>query len=336
MGKLLISPLGMAPGVVTAAYYFLHENGFGVMDEIITVTTMNHLSKLCEREIEAELLRSRDEIGTITKYSKATIPSNEIYDSTDLYRFRKIILQLLQSNLTSGHSVYVNLTGGRKSMVAAAAMAAQVCKPTKIFSILVDEDLEQNGNITSLLKLPLNRRRQYLRPLPNRVSFVEIPLLSLGERGIIAPTTWLARIFEFTVGAYLSTVLEPAYSRIEYQFFPDYLNCEGLGELDILASRELDGTRELLLCECKMREEPVQTEWLERLERKKQKIIEELKPSHPERVKSWLVTIAGRVEEPDVARKYGIDVYQAKLPQNWRTRADWEVESLIPLVMCSL
>lgn len=327
--KILISPLGLAPGVVTGAYYALGKR-YGDLDAIITVSTSSDLTKLCEHEIEAELERARLELGISVKYQeRLSIPSDEVRNSSDVYRFRKIILDLLRTNLAAGHEVYLSLTGGRKSMVSAAAMAAQYCKPTEVFYVYVDEEVERDGHIATLLKKPTDKRRFYLKPPADKISLVEVPLLSLGERGIDI-TPWLARIFEDAVGSYLSTRLDPPYTQIEYKFYPDYLRPKGLGEVDILASRQIDSGTELLLCECKMREEPVQTEWLDRLARKRQKVIESLGQS-PEQVKAWLVTIASEIGDVQRAWEHGIEVYHARLPQNWRDRADWEVEDISPL-----
>jgi CRISPR-associated protein (TIGR02584 family) len=329
--KILISPLGLAPGVVTGAYYALRDQNWGEMDAIITVSTTSDLTKLCEREIEAELGRARQELGVSVKYQQQlSIPSDEVRNSSDVFRFRRIILDLLQTNPSAGDHVYLSLTGGRKSMVAAAAMAAQVCKPKKIFHVFVDEEVERDGHITALLKKPTDKRRFYLNPPTNKIGLVEIPLLSLGERGIDV-TQWLARIFEFAVGAYLSTQLDPPFTQIEYKFHPDYFDEKGLGEVDILASRQVDDHPEFLLCECKMREESVQTEWLDKLARKRQKVVEKLGLSS-EQVKAWIVTIVSEIQNAQKAREHGIEVYQAQLPKNWRNRADWEVENISPLI----
>ncbi len=329
--NILISSLGLAPGVVTGAYYALRDGDYGDMDSIITVSTTSDLTRLCEREIEAELERARRELGVTIRYQeRRAIPSNEVRGIADVYRFRKIMLELLRTNLDAGHRVYLSLTGGRKSMIAAAAMAAQVCKPTKVFHVYVDEEIEREGSIAVLLRKPTNKRRFYLKPPAGRIGLVEIPFLSLGEKGI-DPTPWQSRIFEFAVGAYLTTQLAALYTQIKHKFYPDYLHGEGLGEVDILATRPVDGHTEILLCECKLRDEPVRTEWITRLARKRQKVIEKLSADHPERVKAWIVTIAETVEEAGKAAEYGIELYQARLPRNWRERADWEVDSVQPI-----
>ena len=329
--KILISPLGFSPGVVTGAYYALRDNRWGEMDAIITVSTTSDLTRLCEREIEAELERARRELGVNVQYQeRLAIPGDEVRTSADVYRFRRLILDLL--NKYSQHQVYLSLTGGRKSMVAAAAMAAQLHKPARIFHVYVDEEIEREGHIASLLKKPTDKRRAYLKPPADKIGLVEIPLLSLGERGMdLKP--FHARIFESAVGDYLATRLVPPYPQIQYKFYPPYLHGEGLGEVDVLATRDVDGQPEFLLCECKMRERgPVQTDWLERLARKRQRAAEQISPAHPERVKACLVTVEGEIESREKARELGITVYQARLPKDWDKRADWDVEALHPLV----
>ncbi len=325
--NILLSPLGLAPGTVTGAYYALLGQGYDIRS-IITVSTSSDLTRLCEREIEAELERARRALNVnVTYQERLCIPNDEIQNATDVYRFRKLILTALQENLDAGHQVYLSLTGGRKSMVAAAAMAAQLRKPNKIFHVYVDEEIEREGHISSLLKKGTEKRWLYLNPPAGKISLVEIPFLSLDERGIDT-SPWLGRIFEYAVGSYLVTQLTPPYTQLDHKFYPDYLHGKGLGEVDILAGRTDDGKDDLLLCECKMREEAVQTEWIERLARKRARVAEIRFPAAPERVKACLVTIAGTLEAPGMAERYGIEVYRAELPEKWRERADWEVAAL--------
>lgn len=335
--NILISPLGLAPGVVTGAYYALRDGGYGDMDSIITISTTSDLTRLCEREIEAELERARRELGVTIRYQERhAIPSDEVRGIADVYRFRKIVLDLLRTNLDAGHKVYLSLTGGRKSMVAAAAMAAQYRNPTKTFYVYVDEEIEREGNVAILIRKPTSKRRFYLKPPAGKIGLVEIPLLSLDEKGM-DPTPWQSRIFEFAVGAYLTTQLATPYTQIEYKFYPDYLHGEGLGEVDIRAVRPIDGDSKILLCECKLRivdepdSEPVTVEEIEKLGRKKRKVIEQESPDDAERVKAWIVSNAGTVEDVGKAAKYGIELYQARLSPNWRNRADWEVDSMQPI-----
>jgi hypothetical protein len=81
-----------------------------------------------------------------------------------------------------------------------------------------------------------------------------------------------------------------------------------------------------------LREDPVPTEWLARLARKRQKVIEKFNSSNPRQVKAWFVTVANEIEDEEAAHEFGVEVYQARLfPENWRDRADWEVKDLNPL-----
>src|SRR3990172_3265493 len=115
--KVLISPLGLTPGAVTSAIYVLQREGYGWMDELITLSTGKSLAKLCEREIERDLARLADEQGHQVKYTPAgheKITREDIGSAEDAAKFVSKAKEIIGARAGAGDEIYLNLTGGRK------------------------------------------------------------------------------------------------------------------------------------------------------------------------------------------------------------------------------
>jgi hypothetical protein len=336
--KVLISPLGLAPGVVTGAYYALREEGYGLMDKVISISTGGDLIKLCEREIAKELERAAGESGKAILYEPLSIPSNEISTSADVNAFSSLIQDILRRNLEAGHEVYLNLTGGRKSMVAAAAMAAQVYQPTVMFHLYVDEEIEREGQITTLLKKLGEKRRPYLKPPKHMLTLVEIPLLPVGQER----TDLWASLFEIKVAEYI--IRRFGYQHVRYSYYPPYLRQAEVGEVDIYAYDTLGERRRVLICECKLRTiddpdaKPITNAEVKQLQRKAEHVeAHERQKADAEgytiSFKAWFVTNSSQADEAaqEVAKQHKIELKTAVLPGNWKRRADWSINDLKPM-----
>ena len=176
--KVLLSPLGLAPGVVTGAYYAL-EPDYGRMDRIITITTSNPQAKACEMMIADEVEKIESEGGHFVDYA----PSNRkrvrhklLENREHVMNFYRKVRNELSELERAGDEVYLNLTGGHKSMIAAAAMAAQFIQPRECLGGLGQPLVPRNrpppDQRRKLLDLPLHRvggvrpDKRHRQPIP--------------------------------------------------------------------------------------------------------------------------------------------------------------------------
>jgi len=333
--NILISPLGLAPGVVTGAYYALRDGGYGTMDKVITISTSHDQVRLCEREIAAEFERIEMETGATVKYEHRNLAVSEVRASDDVSAFSELIRKLLQECKSAGHDVYLNLTGGHKSMVAAAAMAAQLYQPAVTFHLYVDPEIERGGHISTLLKKFGSKRRYYLKPPPEKVTLVEIPLLPVGQE---REDLWAA-LFEIRVAEHLARKYR--YPEVRYNFYPPYLKAQNVGEVDIYLRDASASPRRVLVGECKLRvgddpdTKPISVEEVNKLWRKVQHIRErEEQAAHDfgTTLKLFAEVISNTTQaDPEAkmaAQHHGIELITARLPGNWKRRADWKVISV--------
>ncbi|MBL7183268.1 MAG: hypothetical protein ISS50_02335 [Anaerolineae bacterium] len=174
--KTLIALLGHAPGTVTAAFYALQIQGYGLMDRVITVTTNSGKVDDCERMIASELARWQSESGQRVIYEPQRIAAPDLEDEASTDEFQLQIGDILHKVTEQGDEVYLSLAGGRKSMAALAAIAAQFIGADKIkmFHLYVSDELERQGDIDNLL-ISGRWRDRCLRPEPQDYVLVEVP-----------------------------------------------------------------------------------------------------------------------------------------------------------------
>lgn len=212
--NVLISLLGLAPGVATGAYYALARDRGVPIQRLVTLTTDHPLIRDCEAIIETELHRWRQETGTIVEYDgecclsrpvgplempgalavyrqqiapllntacRLRIPYEEVRTAESVDVFREVILGLLRETYRD-ESVYLCVAGGRKSMAAVATIVAQIYghNVQGLYHLYVERELERYGAVDSgYWDLSLEERQVVLRPGPDECTLVELPYLQM-------------------------------------------------------------------------------------------------------------------------------------------------------------
>ncbi|MBM4430662.1 MAG: hypothetical protein FJ026_10005 [Chloroflexi bacterium] len=290
--KVLISLLGLSPGVVTGAYYALYH-GWGIdksvqVDKVVTLGTSAPGMGLLEDEIAHEFDRWRLETGYQVQYDdtcRLHIRAEDLGDAASVREFREIITRLLREDY-SNDEVYLVVAGGRKSMAALAAVAAQLYGHgvQGMYHLYVDKDLEDDGSSDRFWTVDVQRQREVMHPQQGQCGLVEVPYLQVQDingrflvtlKGGLEETTYdylrqhsifvqaldqqsaekfWGYIFEEKVALYLENAPEPyRYTQATPHFFPIPGHKEA-GDVDVYAIRDEPGKPlEVLVCECKLR-----------------------------------------------------------------------------------
>ncbi len=239
--RVLISLLGLAPGVVTGAYYALVRDRGIPIDRVVTLTTNHQQASDCEREIERELQRWQDEQRVTVRYDglavlyepesggdshqslqkqmadacRLRIPEDDLNTEHSVNVFREAMLTLVR-DVYRDDEVYLCVAGGRKSMSAIAAIAAQLYGHgvKGLYHLFVSRGIERDGMIDVLPTLPTERKRCVLRPTLDEVQLVELPFFQLtmheGQLRLTLRGQIQEHILEYLAdNPELVTVLEP-------------------------------------------------------------------------------------------------------------------------------
>ncbi len=190
--KVLISLLGLSPGVVTGAYYALYY-GWGLeepvrVDKVVTLGTSAQGMDRFEDEIAREFERWCREKGLQVQYDdtcRLHIKAEDLSDEDSVDQFRKTLTKLLQEYQQD--KVYLVVAGGRKSMAALAAIAVQLFGHgvEGMFHLYVDKDLEDDGSPDRFWVIDLERQRQVMRPPEGQCRLVPIPFIFIRENGAL-------------------------------------------------------------------------------------------------------------------------------------------------------
>lgn len=185
--KTLVVLLGRSPGTVTGTFHALRGSDWGTMDRIITVTTDDRpAADDCERLIREEIERWQDAQGEASgkrpagpAFDPRRISARDLADEASTDEFQLKIGEILQEVTNHGGEVYLGLAGGRKSMAALAAIAAQLVGADKIkmFHLYVtNRDIEECGEIDKLQTLDCaNLKSRVMRPWADDYVLVEVP-----------------------------------------------------------------------------------------------------------------------------------------------------------------
>ena len=327
MNKVLISTLGFTPGAVTGAYFALARNGHK-MDEVVTVTTGSPLAKLCENLID-DTLQEADFDIVYKQERPTTKPTLSSLD--DVGRFQDRFSRLLQDYIDRDYELFVDLSGGRKSMVASAVLAAQKIAffmeegdySMRMFHVEVDEEIEERGHINMLITMTPKERERYLNPPADMMHLVDITALALEK----LPTAEWSNLYEYAVGDFLSR--DNAYwVRTSYE--PHYLrNKKGLGEVDILA--EPRGSGPHLVVECKLRtiddpdRKPIRSKEVRQLANKLGTVAEE----EGVQVLGRLYCNTALVDQDawELAQEKGVELWVAKPTTGWRAGGQMRINN---------
>ena len=235
-GKILISTLGQSPGVVTGAYFMLLQEDYGQMDHVVSITTKSSYQKRCKKYIQEtfDLLEAPPQFAQQIATSAKTLEDSKASQGFERFFYRRI-----EEYGRSYQQLYINISGGRKSMVAGAMNAVHhylTRNPKRINDLVVfhlellDDEFEENAKVQRLDLMSPQEQQKYLNPPAGTMGLVEIPILPYVPK----PNQLLGRMFEYAVGAYLLEQEGLKVNKLRYSFDPSgWKGVKGLGEVDI-------------------------------------------------------------------------------------------------------
>jgi CRISPR-associated protein (TIGR02584 family) len=203
------------------------------------------------------------------------IPRPDVNDEADVAIFREAILALVR-DVYREHNLYLCVAGGRKSMAGIAAIAAQLYGDSVrgLYHLYISEELERDGGLDVLHFLPDQQKRRVFRPQTGEVRLVDLAFFQFvfrtGQPGLALRGQMQEYILDFLIeNEELVTVLDPdtrgqvlgyvfeaqvadALRGMGYIAVPHYPFADG--DIDVLAEKG----EELLICECKFHENPMQ------------------------------------------------------------------------------
>ena len=177
--KTLITLLGTSPGTVTAAYYALCEQGYGPPERVVVVATEARETDECLKMIQGEF-RRLEPAGP--RLERAVVPIPDLEDEPTTKEFQAQVAAVLRRERDRpDNRVWLSIAGGRKSMAALAAIAAQLIGVDRMFHLFVARELEQHGDINQLLLDP-DWQPRCLHPAKGKYTLVEVPFFELSVK----------------------------------------------------------------------------------------------------------------------------------------------------------
>ena len=339
--KVLISLLGLSPGVVTGAYYALYH-GWGIeepkqVNKVITLGTSERGVERFENEIAREFARWSREKDVQIQYDKTCrirIDAEDVNNEESISQFQARLIELLQTY--QDDEVYLVVAGGRKSMAALAATAVQVYgKSVKgMYHLYIDKELEEDGSSSRFWVIDPQRRQQVMRPPADKCWLVQIPFFFLQEDGKLDPRGKPDEKFREALESRLDALTERGKEIYwDYVFeikvadhvrerenypvsIPGYRHPKlpaSCKELDVYAEFSHERFEKRLIVECKLRhidnpdDKPIDVgavnQVVRRLEALQEALATEIEAQDKElRLEGWVVCNAGTVKE-DAWRK---------------------------------
>lgn len=180
--KTLIALLGTSPGTVTATYYALCEQEeYGPPERVVVVATAARETEECLKMIQGEFHRL-EPAGP--RLEKVIVPIPDLEDEESTEKFQEQVTDVFRLERDRiDNRVWLSVAGGRKSMAALAAIAAQLVGVDRMFHLYVVPQLEQHGDVNQLLLEPEWQPR-CLHPGPKEYTLVAVPFFELNvEQG---------------------------------------------------------------------------------------------------------------------------------------------------------
>ncbi|QXJ29365.1 CRISPR-associated protein, Csx12 family [Saccharolobus shibatae B12] len=128
----LVATLGTSPGGVIESFLYLVRKGQNI-DEIRVVTTTNAEVKKAWKIVRLMFICCIQEKFPKVEISEHPLDIEDIYSEEDL----KKVKEFIEKQLNEGD--YLDITGGRKSMSVAAALAAKN-RGAKIITSIISQD----------------------------------------------------------------------------------------------------------------------------------------------------------------------------------------------------
>ncbi len=174
---VLVASLGRSPGVVTGTVDALIDEGKRPRRVYIAATSDPLIWGKCVPLLEKEFSKRYSDIKLETEH--ICIRRNDIYDEQDNAEFMRKVAVVVGRECSRGNDVYLSLAGGRKTMSAAMVLIGQLYGARAILHLLVDPELEKNGEIRKLNELPEDERELVLHPPAERRRLIEFPIFAI-------------------------------------------------------------------------------------------------------------------------------------------------------------
>jgi CRISPR-associated protein (TIGR02584 family) len=181
MPKILICPLGHAPGVVTGTLDALQD--IGVTVDKVVLLWLQHPDDEKMKEFPATVRILREEFGTHYQNVALDVDSGrltlvDVKDGPSNLLFYQRATQIIGQLKTQQESqLLVSVSGGRKTMAALTFLAAAVKGKDivdKLYHLVVADDIEEIGHPDSWIG-DSDRRQNALHPPRDKRALIELP-----------------------------------------------------------------------------------------------------------------------------------------------------------------
>jgi CRISPR-associated protein (TIGR02584 family) len=206
MPKILICPLGHAPGVVTGTLDALQD--IGVTVDKVVLLWLQHPDDEKMKEFPSTVRILREEFDIHYKNSmQLDLDSGKLIltdvkdESSNKLFYNQMIHIIGQLRGQQGTQLLVSVSGGRKTMAALTFLAAAVKGigiVENLYHLIVDDDIEEIGQPDSWTG-DADRRQNALHPPKEKRMLVELPspqeiIHSYQNPGAPAPSPRRARL----------------------------------------------------------------------------------------------------------------------------------------------
>jgi len=176
--NILISPLGLAPGAVTALYHALQEQAGISIDKVITVSTNDPLVDQASKVVKRWLNRHG------VDYEAQSTGTPELLEDRSVYRFARLVGRLIVQHRAAGHAVHVGVAAGRSSMAALASLSVWLNGANGLYHLWIDRDIEDRGDVRHFYELSVEWQQRVLHPPfeeggKQLYALVKLPILNL-------------------------------------------------------------------------------------------------------------------------------------------------------------
>jgi CRISPR-associated protein Csx14 len=173
--NILISSLGESPAVVTETVDAIEREERIKIQQVITVGTSEWSVQLSQEALQEEF---RQFDGGRVNYIGIQIAAHDLLTEDNHLEFLNAVATQLRAHQFA--NVYLSLAGGRKTMSALMAIAAQIYGAKMLCHVVpLDEELERLGEIRAWSDLPRQEQQRVLHPPADEVRLVRLPLVSL-------------------------------------------------------------------------------------------------------------------------------------------------------------
>lgn len=131
--NILISTLGLAPGVVTEVIDELSKRGTRI-SEVIVLATRSALPSYWALKLDLERGPHRGRIGL----ERVDLPFQDIDSEGDCTKFRRILADLIRKKLKEG-TIHLSIAGGRKVAHVESLLVAMALGVENVYHIIAEE-----------------------------------------------------------------------------------------------------------------------------------------------------------------------------------------------------